>query len=168
MEFLPLKMRLDPKDSFSNSGTLKIDILDAEIQPTSNQNAHIDPRCQFLLDKNIVYETLVKLKTFNPVWNERFEITIPSRTANNLVCNVFDWDIGGNAELIGQALLDLPTLEPFVPKEVRYSLGATTSSIGLRLLFTPNFVSRTSLKSEKSPSTGRRWKGIGNFRKLFS
>lgn len=87
-------MKLDPSESINNMGTLRVDILDAANLPSADRNGKSDPYCVFSLDGKEVHKTKVQKKNLHPVWNEVFETKVASRTAANLTCEIFDWDIG--------------------------------------------------------------------------
>jgi C2 domain len=142
LKYLPIKMKLDPSESFNNMGKLRVDIMDAADLPAADRNGFSDPFCKFILNGKEVYKTDKQKKTLHPAWNETFETMIRSRTAAKLVVEVYDWDFGDSADFLGKADIALDILEPFQRKEVTLGLDGKSGSVRLRMLFTPEFVTR--------------------------
>lgn len=136
-------MNLDPSESINNMGKLRVDVLDASDLPSADRNGYSDPYCKFEFNGNSVFKTKVQKKTLHPAWNEFFELDVPSRTAANFICNVMDWDFGDKADFLGKAEINLNLLEPFKPKEMNLVLEGKSGSIRLRLLFRPDYVTRS-------------------------
>ncbi|ESZ92386.1 transmembrane protein [Sclerotinia borealis F-4128] len=143
LKYIPVKMDLDPSESINNMGKLRVDVLDAVDLPSADRNGYSDPYCKFEFNGNSVFKTKVQKKTLNPAWNEFFELEIPSRTAAQFVCNVMDWDFGDKADFLGKAEINLNLLEPFKSKEMKLGLEGKSGSIRLRLLFRPDYVTRS-------------------------
>ncbi|RMY19282.1 hypothetical protein D0866_12908, partial [Hortaea werneckii] len=118
MRFLPVKMELDPSESFNNSGNLRVEVLDAADLPAADRNGYSDPYCKFIMNDKEVYKTKTQKKTLHPAWNEFFEIPVRSRAASKFVVEVFDWDFGDRADPLGNAAINLDVLEPFQAQEV--------------------------------------------------
>jgi hypothetical protein len=136
-------MQLDPSESFSNMGKLKVDVMDASDLPAADRNGFSDPYCKFLLNGKDIYKTDKQKKTLHPVWNESFEVPIRSRTAANFEVWVYDWDFGDKADFLGKATIDLANLEPLQRKQVELPLDGKSGMVKLRMLFTPDFIQRT-------------------------
>ena len=136
-------MTLDPSESINNMGNLRIDVLDAIDLPSADRNGYSDPYCKFDLNGKDVFKTKVQKKTLQPVWNEFFEIPIASRTAAKFVCNVYDWDFGEKADFLGATDISLDTLTPFQAQEIKLALDGKSGSVRLRLLFRPDYVTRS-------------------------
>ncbi|KJZ79031.1 hypothetical protein HIM_01804 [Hirsutella minnesotensis 3608] len=143
LKYIPIKMQLDPSESINNMGKLRIDVLDATDLPSADRNGKSDPYCKFEFNSHEVYKTKVIKKTLSPVWNEFFEISVPSRTAADFVVNVYDWDFADKPDFLGAATINLESLEPFKPSESRYLLDGKSGSVRLRMLFRPDYVTRT-------------------------
>lgn len=148
MKYLPIKMTLDPSESINNQGEVRVDILDAADLPSADRNGYSDPYCKFELNGESVYKTKVQKKTLHPAWNEYFTTNVPSRTAAQFKVKVMDWDIGGGADFLGDADINLEHLEPNESKEVTLTLNgkkgpATAGVIRLRLLFKSAYVTRS-------------------------
>ncbi|KAF9690489.1 hypothetical protein EKO04_011358 [Ascochyta lentis] len=143
LKYLPVKMRLDPSESFNNQGTLRVDVLDAADLPAADRNGFSDPYCKFLLNDKEVYKTKTQKKTLHPAWNEYFEVPVRSRTGADFVVNVYDWDFGDKADFLGKSAINLEILEPFQQQEVTLGLDGKSGAIRLRMLFKPDYVVRS-------------------------
>jgi hypothetical protein len=136
-------MLLDPSESINNMGNLRVDVLDAVDLPSADRNGLSDPYCKFELNGKDVFKTKVQKKTLQPAWNEFFEIPIASRTAAKFSCNVYDWDFGEKADFLGTATINLDMLEPFKAEEFKLGLDGKSGTVRLRLLFRPDYVTRS-------------------------
>jgi hypothetical protein len=136
-------MTLHPSESINNMGNLRVDVLDAKDLPSADRNGFSDPYCKFELNGHTVFKTKIQKKTLHPAWNEFFEIEVPSRTGAKFICHVFDWDFGEKADVLGAASVDLRELEPFTAKEVVLPLDGKSGSVRLRLVFRPDYVTRS-------------------------
>lgn len=143
LKYLPVKMRLDPSESFNNQGTLRVDVLDAADLPAADRNGYSDPYCKFMLNGKEVYKTKTQKKTLHPAWNEYFEVPVRSRTAADFVVNVYDWDFGDKADFLGKSSINLEIIEPFQQQEVTLALDGKSGAIRLRMLFKPDYVVRS-------------------------
>lgn len=143
LKYIPVKMRLDPSESFNNQGTLRVDVLDAADLPAADRNGFSDPYCKFVLNDKEVHRTKTQKKTLHPAWNEYFEVPVQSRTAADFVVNVWDWDFGDKADFLGKAAINLEILEPFQQQEVTLALDGKSGAIRLRMLFKPDYVVRS-------------------------
>ncbi|KAF2469193.1 tricalbin [Lindgomyces ingoldianus] len=142
LKYLPIKMRLDPSESFNNQGTLRVDILDAADLPAADRNGFSDPYCKFVLNGKDVYKTKTQKKTLHPAWNEYFEVPVRSRTAAEFDVKVYDWDFGDKADFLGKTAINLEILEPFQQQEVTLGLDGKSGAIRLKMLFKPDYVMR--------------------------
>ncbi|KAG0635305.1 C2 domain-containing protein [Tuber brumale] len=149
LNYIPVMMTLDPSESISNMGTLRVDILDAANLPSADRNGKSDPYCIFALDSKPVHKTDVQKKTLHPSWNEFFETKVVSRTAANFAVDILDWDLAGKAGFLGRGQIDLTQLEPFKPKTIVIKLTGKQGQEGrfgelrLRLLFRSDYVTRS-------------------------
>ncbi|KAL9115869.1 MAG: hypothetical protein Q9227_000237 [Pyrenula ochraceoflavens] len=143
MRYLPVKMQLDPSESINNMGTLHVSVLDAAELPAADRNGFSDPYCKFRLNGKEVFKTKTQKKTLHPAWNEFFEVQIKSRTAADFKCDVYDWDFGDKADHLGTTNLNLEVLDPFQPQELAYTLDGKSGTIRLKMLFKPDYVTRS-------------------------
>lgn len=145
LKYIPVKMHLDPSESINNMGNLRVDVIDAANLPAADSNGKSDPYCKFELNGQEVFKTKTQKKTLNPIWNEFFEIIIPSRTAAKFNCKVYDYDFADKPDFLGGAHINLEQLDPFRAQEVKLLLDGKSGSIRLRLLFRPDYVTRSRL-----------------------
>ncbi|KAH8602678.1 C2 domain-containing protein [Bisporella sp. PMI_857] len=143
LKYIPVNMRLDPSESINNMGKLRVDVLDASDLPSADRNGYSDPYCKFDLNGNTVFKTKVQKKTLTPAWNEFFEVDIVSRTAAKFNVKIYDWDFGDKADFLGAAEINLNILDPIRAQEFNLALDGKSGSIRLRLLFRPNYVTRS-------------------------
>lgn len=138
-------MKLDPKESINNMGSLRVEVLDAADLPSADRNGYSDPYCKFYIggEKKEIYKTKVQKKTLHPAWNEFFETDIKSRIGADMRVDVFDWDFGEKADHLGSTPIDLEALEPFQASEVTLPLDGKSGAIRLKLLFKPAYVMRS-------------------------
>ncbi|KAL2010877.1 hypothetical protein VTN00DRAFT_3595 [Thermoascus crustaceus] len=143
LRYIPVKMNLDPTESINNSGTLRVDVLDAAELPSADRNGYSDPYCKFKLDGKEVFKTKVQKKTLHPAWNEFFECPVKSRIGADFKVDVYDWDFGDKSDYLGGTPIDLEQLVPFQIKEVTLPLDGKSGAIRLKLLFKPSYVMRS-------------------------
>jgi hypothetical protein len=142
-------MKLDPKESINNMGTLRVDVLDAADLPSADRNGYSDPYCKFKLNDKEVFKTKVQKKTLHPSWNEFFECPVKSRIGADFRVDVYDWDLGDKADYLGGAAINLEALEPFRSTETSLKLDGKSGVIRLKLVFKPAYV----LRSRQGSST---------------
>ena len=143
MRYLPVKMELDASESFNNAGNLRVEVLDAANLPAADRNGYSDPYCKFQLNGTEVYKTKTAKKTLHPAWNEFFETPIRSRTAADFKVDVYDWDFADKADHLGSAVVDTKVLEPFQAQEVTLNLDGKSGAVRLKMLFKPDYVTRS-------------------------
>ncbi|OIW34548.1 tricalbin [Coniochaeta ligniaria NRRL 30616] len=143
LKYIPVKMQLDPSESINNMGNLRVDVLDAESLPSADSNGKSDPYVKFELNGEDVFKTKTQKKTLHPAWNEFFEVTIPSRTAAKFRATVWDWDFADKPDYLGGADIRLDQLEPFKAQEIKLKLDGKSGMLRLRLLFRPDYVTRS-------------------------
>ncbi|KAJ5806811.1 Tricalbin [Penicillium riverlandense] len=141
--YIPAQMKLDPKESINNMGTLRVEVLDAADLPSADRNGYSDPYCKFRLADKEVFKTKTQKKTLHPAWNEFFETPIKSRIGADFHVDVYDWDFGDRADFLGATSIDLEKLEPFNAQEMTLPLNGKSGAIRLKLLFKPTYVVRS-------------------------
>ncbi|EPE09723.1 c2 domain-containing protein [Ophiostoma piceae UAMH 11346] len=142
LKYIPVQMRLDPRESINNMGNLRVDVLDGENLPAADSNGKSDPYCKFELNGTEVFKTKVQKKTLNPAWNEFFEIPVPSRIGAKFNLNVYDYDFAGQPDFLGGSEINLAQIEPFKAAEMKLPLDGKSGSVRIRLLFRPDYVTR--------------------------
>ncbi|KAI1431692.1 C2 domain-containing protein [Xylaria sp. CBS 124048] len=145
LKYIPVKMELNPSESINNMGNLRVDLLSAANLPAADSNGKSDPYCKFELNGQEVFKSKTQKKTLNPVWNETFEVAVPSRTAAKFICNVYDYDFADKPDFLGCTRIPLEHLDPFQAQEVDLLLDGKSGSIKLRLVFRPDYVTRSRL-----------------------
>ncbi len=143
LKYVPVEMHLDPSESINNMGNLRVDVLDAEDLPSADSNGKSDPYVKFDLNGVEVFKTKVQKKTLRPAWNEFFEVPVPSRTGAKFNATVMDWDFGNKDDLLGATDINLAHLDPFKAQEMKLALDGKSGTIRVRLLFRPDYVTRT-------------------------
>lgn len=142
MRYLPVKMKLDPRESINNMGNVRVDVLDASDLPAGDRNGYSDPYCKFVLNGKEVFKSSEQKRTLTPVWRQYFEVPVPSRIGADFKVLVYDWDAVGNDDLLGSANVDLTLLEPLRPREYKLPLDGKSGMVRLRMLFRPDYVTR--------------------------
>ncbi|KAJ5975097.1 Tricalbin [Penicillium waksmanii] len=143
--YIPVQMKLDPRESINNMGTLRVKVMDAADLPSADRNGFSDPYCKFRIgdDGEVIYKTKVQKKTLHPAWNEYFETPIKTRIGADFHVDVYDWDFGDKADFLGAAHIDLESLTPFEPADMHLPLNGKSGAIHLNLLFKPSYVVRS-------------------------
>ena len=142
LRYIPVKMKLDPRESINNMGTVRVDVLDATDLPSADRNGFSDPYCKFILNGKEVFKSSEQKKTLNPVWRQQFEVPVPSKIGADFKVEVYDWDAVGNDDYLGSAQIDIGLLEPMEPKEFKLPLDGKSGMVRLRILFRPSYVTR--------------------------
>ena len=143
MKYIPVLIELDASESINNMGELRVDLVEGKNLPAADRNGYSDPYCVFLLNHERVFKSKIVKKTLNPSFDEKFEVSVPSRTAAEFILEVYDWDLGGSPDFLGKASINLAELEPFQLKTVNVPLDGKSGEIKLKLLFRPAYVTRT-------------------------
>lgn len=140
-------MVLNPAESINNMGTLRCDILSAADLPAADRNGLSDPYCKVYLNDREVFKTAVQKKTLNPVWNEFFEVSIPSRVAAKFRIDVYDRDLGEKDDFLGAATANVHLLEPFTAQEANLRLDGMSGVLRVKFLFRSSYVTRSRIGS---------------------
>ena len=143
LKYIPVKIDLDASESVNNMGELKVDLVEGKNLPAADRTGYSDPYCVFKLNTEKIFRSKTVKKTLNPSFDEKFEITVPSRTAAEFIVDVYDWDLGGSDDFLGSGKINLADLEPFQLKVVNVPLNGESGEIKLRLLFRPAYITRT-------------------------
>ncbi|KAH9949508.1 tricalbin [Amylocystis lapponica] len=115
--FVPVPIKLEPRESINNQGTLRVDLLDGREIQGVDRGGKSDPFVVFQLNGQKIYKSQTKKKTLNPEWNENFIVQVPSRVAAEFSLEVFDWNQIEQAKSLGTATIELASLEPFQATE---------------------------------------------------
>lgn len=148
--YFPVHMELNPVDSINNSGTMRIDVLDAADIKAADRGNRSDPFAVFRYDGEKLYKTETQKRTLKPVWNEYFEFKVPRRIGHALVCDLYDWDMGpGQDDYLGQAQVDLTQVDPN-EEAVLVTPFDTKGTVRVKLRFTPGYVRVAPKASENA------------------
>ncbi|KAF3925246.1 Tricalbin-3 [Dactylellina cionopaga] len=142
LNYIPILMELDERESITNMGTLRVEVLDGQDLPAADSNGKSDPYVIFELNGDRVHKTEIQKKTLHPAWNEFFTVSVPSKVAAEFKCKVYDWDLAGDDDFLGAANLDLSKVEPFKKSFATVPLDGKSGSIRLGFTFTPDYVVR--------------------------
>lgn len=142
LKYVPVKMELHQSESIINMGKLSTEIIDGKNLPAADRSGKSDPYVSFFLNGERAFKTKTIKKSLNPTWDESFTTQIASRTGAIFVAKVYDWDIGEKDDLLGQAQIDLSSLEPYQRKELTVPLDGKSGSIRVRFVFRPGYVTR--------------------------
>lgn len=153
LKYIPIKMNIEARESISNMGTLRVDVVDGKDLPAADRSGFSDPYCKFEMNGKEIYKTQKIKKTLNPTWNENFEVQVPSRTAAKFICKVYDWDFGEKADFLGATVIDLSKLDPFQPSMRSFPLDGKSGAIRLKMLFRPDYVTRSRQGTSSLGST---------------
>ncbi|GAA6019595.1 hypothetical protein JCM10207_006938 [Rhodosporidiobolus poonsookiae] len=160
-KYIPVEMQILPRESINNSGVLRVELLDGKGLPSADRNGKSDPYCVFELNEERVFKSEVVKKTLAPVWNEKFEVPVPSREAGKFVVEVFDWDRVGTADKLGWGTIDLRTIEPFESTErvvplQDFKTGQPAGQIRIRMLFQVAFLRKERAATSTMSNIGGR------------
>jgi len=142
-KYIPVEYELDPSESINNMGDLRVDVVEAKNLPAADRTGYSDPYCVFILNGEKVFKTKVIKKTLNPTWDEKFDVSVPSRTAADFEVEVYDWDFAGGDDFLGKAHIFLTEIEPFQQKTMSLPLEGKSGEIKLKFLFKPAYISRS-------------------------
>ncbi|TFL06303.1 C2 domain-containing protein [Pterulicium gracile] len=157
--YVPVPVKLDPRESINNMGILRVELLDGKDLAAADRGGKSDPYAVFSLNDNKVHKSQTKKKTLNPEWQENFVVNVPSRVAANFEIEVFDWDQVGRSDSLGKATINLADLEPFQASEQRLLLNSSKfgqkGAVRVRLLFQPEIIARSRQKTSTFSAAGR-------------
>src|SRR6266545_642909 len=104
-------------------GFLHVDLVSAANVYAADRSGTSDPYVEFVLDGKRVFKSKVMKKTLNPVWDESFDVMIPSRTLAFFYLELYDWNQVQSSELLGTVEVPLKNLEPFERHECNYTIS---------------------------------------------
>lgn len=157
--YIPVPLKLEPRESVNNQGTLQVQLLDGGDIHAADRSGKSDPYVVFTLNGEKVFKSQTKKKTLHPEWNETFAVTVPSRVAADFQLEVFDWNQLEQAKSLGAGRIDLEAVEPFRGTEV--SIPVTHGKHGekgwirVHLNFQPEIIVKSRAKTSTFSSAGR-------------
>jgi len=133
MDYIPVEKNIE-------MGQLRVDVLDA-ILP--GRHLYRNTYCEFYLNEETVFKTHAAEQYLQPAWNEFFEVEVRSRIDARFRVTLYVYEDDALSRLsFGNALIDLQRLEPCKRQDFTLQLGATSGSIRLQLLFSPEWITR--------------------------
>lgn len=164
--FIPVDIKLLPRESANNTGTLRVELLDATGLKAVDRGGKSDPYVVFELNKERVFKSETQKKTLAPVWKENFEVDVLSRVAADFQLTCYDWDRVGTADSLGSARIDLAELEPFEVLEKSLPLShpklGNHGSVRVRLVFQPAIIVRSRKNTSTFSTAGRTVNNLGH------
>ncbi|OJT13069.1 hypothetical protein TRAPUB_10382 [Trametes pubescens] len=164
--YLPVPIKLEPRESVNNQGILRVDLLDGHSIHAADRGGKSDPFVVFFLNGQRVHKSQTKKKTLAPEWNENFVVQVPSRAAADFQLEVFDWNQIEQAKSLGSARIDLSNVEPFTAVERSLSLShdkhGDKGEVRIRLLFTPEIIVKSRKNTSTFSTAGRAMTQIGH------
>ncbi|KAG8900315.1 hypothetical protein FRB99_006120 [Tulasnella sp. 403] len=164
-KFVPVDTKLEPRESLNNMGILRVDLLDGKDIVGADRSGKSDPFVVFTLNDQRVHKSQTKKKTLTPVWNETFNVTVPSRVGAVFAFEVFDWNQIEQAKSLGMGTVDLTDIEPFVASEKVVPIVSTKhgdkGEIRLRLVFTPEMIAKSRKNTSTFSTAGRAMTQLG-------
>ncbi|SCV01123.1 LAMI_0G09450g1_1 [Lachancea mirantina] len=159
MLYTPAAKQLPDSETASDTGVLKLNVISAEDVPSHDRNGASDPFVVFSVDGRKIEKTEVIRKTLSPVWNQRFEVPIPSRSRGEVKAEIYDWDRAGSNDLLCSSIVDLKTLIPGKGQEFDLSMEPQ-GKLKLGITFEAGYL-YPPLDPVKGSLTGKPWKVIG-------
>ncbi|KAL7422727.1 Tricalbin-2 [Cryptotrichosporon argae] len=166
--YVPVDIALAARESINNMGVLRVEAVGAKNLHAGDRSGKSDPYVVFLLNGHKVFKTETIKKTLAPLWNESFEVIVPSRVAASFKYEIYDWNQVGTPTPLGDGTVDLASLEPFeqvqVTLPVMHDKHGEKGTLTLKLFFQPEFIARTRSKTGMgtfATSAGRAVSTIG-------
>ncbi|KAF9243825.1 C2 domain-containing protein [Melanogaster broomeanus] len=162
--YIPVPVKLEPRESINNQGTLRIDLLEGRDLLAADRGGKSDPYASFTLNGQKVFKSQTKKKTLHPDWSETFNVNVPSRVAADFSVEVFDWNQLEQAKSLGVGTIKLDDLEPFQSTERVINLSTEKHAKGqiyLRMLFTPEIIAKTRKNTSTFSAAGRAMTQLG-------
>ncbi|KIJ68717.1 hypothetical protein HYDPIDRAFT_81596 [Hydnomerulius pinastri MD-312] len=157
--YVPVPVKLEPRESINNQGILRIDLLEGKDLRAADRGGKSDPYAVFMLNGQKVGTSTTKKKTLNPDWQENFLVNVPSRVAADFYVEVFDWNQLEQAKSLGVGRITLDDLEPFQGTERIISLSSEKhgekGQVHLRMLFTPEIIAKSRKNTSTFSAAGR-------------
>lgn len=107
-KYVPLPLTLEPAERFDNHGYLSVHLISAAHLRAADRGKSSDPYARILVDGERTAKSKVVKKTLDPEFNETLEeVIVSSRTNQEVVITLNDWDQVGTADPLGNARIDL-------------------------------------------------------------
>lgn len=168
--YIPCDVKLQAVESINNQGFLRVDLLSAKNLRAADRgllgaSKSSDPYVAFVLNGERIFKSKTIKKTLNPDWGGENlgEVEVLSRVHAQAKLEIFDWDQVGQADHLGEAIVDLNECEPF--ESLTKTLPITGKGAGengtitFRMVFRPEFVSSLRGRKGTSLNLGRTFVG---------
>ncbi|KAG9088467.1 hypothetical protein FS749_002138 [Ceratobasidium sp. UAMH 11750] len=164
-KYVPVEIKLDPRESINNMGTLRVELLDGKELAAADRSGKSDPFVVFSLNGSKVFKSEAKKKTLVPEWNQSFEVTVSSRVGADFFLEVFDWNQIETAKSLGSGTIELADLVPFETTTRFIKLSSPKhgerGQIQIRMLFRPEIIAKARTKTSTFSTAGRAMTQVG-------
>ncbi|KAG2155499.1 C2 domain-containing protein [Suillus clintonianus] len=164
--YVPVPVKLLPRESVNNQGTLRVDLLAGKDLRSADRTGKSDPFAVFTLNGTKAFTSQTKKKTLNPDWSEFFEVDVPSREAAEFSVEVFDWNQLEQSKSLGRGTINLRDIEPFEAAEQVIELSSekhgAKGHVAIRLIFQPEIIAKSRKATSTFSSAGRAMTQIGS------
>lgn len=137
--YTPLSVKLPESETVLDTGTMELKVISAENIPSHDRNGKSDPFVVVRVDGEKVAKTEVQRKTLSPVWNQKLDVPIPSRSGNKVTVEIHDWDRTGSNDLLCSNVLDTTQFDPKKTKDVVLNLKPQ-GRVKLGVTFVPKYL----------------------------
>ncbi|KAH3672034.1 hypothetical protein WICMUC_004481 [Wickerhamomyces mucosus] len=138
-EYIPSLVKLPLNETILDAGRAQIEFLDAENLKSADKNGKSDPFVTLEIGEIKLFKSKVVKKSLNPSWNENTTVPIPSRSRNQIILKVWDWDRAAENDLLGSVNLDISNVKPLTPEIVTFKLD-TQGTVRTRVTFSPEYI----------------------------
>ncbi|QPG77061.1 hypothetical protein FOA43_004459 [Brettanomyces nanus] len=140
LEYVPATVDLGPSETMTDTGVLHLKILSGHNLLAADRGNKSDPFVVVELNDTQVYRTKTVKKTVNPVFeDEQCSVVIPSRTRSELRLRLFDWDMAGDNDKLGDIDVDLTKLAVNQEEIIEFQLD-TQGSLKVSAGFKPMYI----------------------------
>lgn len=131
-------------ETVDDTGLLQVNVINASNLMAADRSGKSDPYVVGILHNKEVFKTKTVKKTLDPEFNETFSIPVKSRSRQPLTLKLFDWDMVGDNDPLGDVVIELQHLPPEQEVVQDFKLN-TQGSVKIGLNFKPGYI---------KPSTG--------------
>ena len=126
-------------ETVEDTGLLEVNVISGSDLLAADRSGKSDPYVEGHLQDKQVFKTKIVKKTLNPSFNETFSVPLKSRRRQLLTFKVFDWDMAGDNDPLGDVSVDLKNLP--IEQEVLQDFKLNTQgSIKIGLHFKPGYI----------------------------
>ncbi|KGK37870.1 hypothetical protein JL09_g2975 [Pichia kudriavzevii] len=131
-------------ESVEDTGLLTVGLLRANGLLSADRNGYSDPYVEGYINQKHLFKSKTIKKTLNPEWNEVFKVPIKSKTRQSLTLFVWDWDLAGDNDPLGNVTIPLKNLPANEDVFQSFKLN-TQGAVELRLNFQPGYLKPNSI-----------------------